>query len=84
MAAEQETKARRGGYYGESVDFGVLYRNQRGICGICRHPVPFETFAVDHVRPTSKGGKHFAWNLQIAHKACNSRKNNKLPSHLAP
>lgn len=78
MAAAQETAARRNGYFGESVDFGVLYQKQRGICGICRLPVSFETFAVDHVRPISKGGRHFAWNLQIAHKSCNSQKHAKL------
>ena len=56
------------------------------ICGICGQPVDFSfTFphplsaTVDHIIPVSKGGHPSALeNLQLAHRACNRQKSNKL------
>lgn len=38
---------------------------------------------LDHVIPTSKGGSHFATNLRLCCKRCNSFKNNLMPEQWA-
>jgi len=83
MAGVHERRALKAGVECERVDIGRLYHQRRGICEICRESVPFDKFTVDHIRPLSKGGAHAAWNIQIAHASCNTRKNAKLPPHLA-
>jgi len=67
-------RALKAGVDCEPVDIGRLYEDRRGICGICRMPVPKDVFTVDHIRPISRGGVHRAWNLQLAHQSCNTRK----------
>jgi 5-methylcytosine-specific restriction endonuclease McrA len=79
MAISHVTRAVRAGVAVDVVDVGRLYHDQRGVCGICRRPVGFSVFTVDHKRPLSKGGVHAAWNLQITHRACNSKKGAALP-----
>lgn len=78
MAGMHQRRAWRAGVPCEFIDIGKLYHEHRGICGICRLPVAFDVFAVDHIRPLSKGGPHAWWNVQIAHIACNSSKGNRL------
>jgi 5-methylcytosine-specific restriction endonuclease McrA len=76
MAIMHEGRARRAGLEWEMVDIGVLYHAKNGMCGICRAPVAFESFTVDHIMPLSKGGAHKADNLQLAHASCNASKGN--------
>lgn len=55
-------------------------------CGICGHPVdkkikPPDPLSpvIDHIVPISKGGHPSAIeNLQLAHRACNGQKSDKL------
>lgn len=66
----------------EDVTLAYLYERDRGRCGLCggkvslarRHPDPLSASA-DHVVPVSLGGSHTRANLQLAHLACNVRKN---------
>lgn len=59
---------------GERILREAVYDCSRGICGICREPVPFERFSIDHIVPLSRGGAHSMVNLQLAHLSCNARK----------
>lgn len=47
-------------------------------CAICTHPMKYEEASVDHVIPLSRGGSNRQDNLQLAHKSCNTEKDNKL------
>lgn len=46
-------------------------------CLRCNKQFPFEQLAVDHIKPVSKGGSSFIWNLQPLCNNCNKRKNNR-------
>jgi 5-methylcytosine-specific restriction endonuclease McrA len=61
----------------EMVDLRQVYQHAHGLCGICKQPVSLDTFTVDHIVPTSRGGGHVFGNLQPAHRVCNSRKGNR-------
>jgi hypothetical protein len=43
----------------------------------------FEDSTVDHITPYSKGGKTVPANAQLAHRACNARKNAQMPVPLS-
>lgn len=52
-----------------------LYDRDRGICGICREPVPFgQGMDIDHVVQLADGGSDAPSNLRITHAACNRRR----------
>lgn len=63
-----------------------IYATQT-ICGICGNPVDMSLKApdpmsktIDHIIPVSRGGHPSDIdNLQLAHRICNEKKNNKLP-----
>lgn len=64
----------------EVVDPAVVFRRDKGICGICRQPVATNSlWEVDHVRPLSKGGEHSYANVQLSHRRCNRVKRDKVP-----
>lgn len=46
-------------------------------CLSCHQEFPFDQLTVDHVKPVSRGGTSFIWNLQCLCKSCNSRKGAK-------
>lgn len=49
-------------------------------CAICGKKIrDFEDLTVDHIIPLAKGGKNTIENCQLAHKSCNSYKNDNLP-----
>jgi 5-methylcytosine-specific restriction endonuclease McrA len=51
------------------------------MCRLCQNEIhTFEDCTVDHITPYSKGGKTVSENAQLAHRACNARKNAQLPS----
>ncbi|MDD4019707.1 MAG: HNH endonuclease signature motif containing protein [Kiritimatiellae bacterium] len=77
---EQLTKA-----FVENVDYDKIYKQSGGVCEICGLPVIYDKLAdnnwsgtIDHIIPLSKGGKHALFNCQLAHRICNSLKNNSL------
>lgn len=51
--------------------FGVL------TCHLCERPIKFGQDSVDHKTPITRGGSNQLNNLDIAHRVCNSAKNNK-------
>ena len=48
-------------------------------CEYCQSPVEYatDTFAVDHIKPVSRGGANGLENLALACTGCNGRKYNK-------
>lgn len=46
-------------------------------CLSCRQRLPFKRLTVDHIKPVSKGGSSFIWNLQPLCETCNKSKGNK-------
>lgn len=59
--------------YIESTGEFVLY------CPICKRLLDVDTSTIDHIHPLSKGGNSFINNLQLAHAACNQRKDAVRP-----
>lgn len=65
-----------------AVSYESLYERDTGICRICGLPVHSEKGVddywdgtIDHIVPLSKGGEHSMSNCQLAHRVCNSLKN---------
>lgn len=70
---------------------GYLFTVQQGLCGICGlemmtgeedgycpdHPC---RATIDHVIPRSRGGAQWFGNIVAAHKWCNMKKDNRLPT----
>lgn len=54
-----------------------LFGMQEGVCNGCGRPYDFKIFAMDHVKPRSKGGDDDEENLQLLCAPCNSRKGAK-------
>lgn len=48
------------------------------VCGLCLEPVEADDIHIDHIRPRSLGGGDDLANLQVAHRACNLRKGNRV------
>lgn len=78
---------RRHGYKGEKISILYLYKRDGGICQLCGKKVPERLLGksqthpdsptIDHIIPTSLGGTHTKNNVQLAHRRCNSIKNNR-------
>jgi hypothetical protein len=50
------------------------------VCQICKNQIhSLDDSTVDHIMPWSKGGKTVQSNGQLAHRACNARKNASIP-----
>lgn len=69
----------------EKVSYNSIYKRDRGICQICGLPVVYDKHAdnnwsgtIDHIIPVSLNGEHSMKNCQLAHRLCNSLKNNNV------
>lgn len=63
-----------------SYDYRKMLYEQSNMCAICKNQIhSFEDCTVDHITPYSKGGKTIDKNGQLAHRACNARKNTQIP-----
>lgn len=54
-----------------------IYQEAGGICHICQLPVRREDASLDHLIPASQGGLSTRDNLALAHRACNSSRQDK-------
>ena len=62
-----------------SIKLQLLWKNGRR-CAICGRKIrSLDELTVDHIVPLSKGGKRVLKNCQLAHKTCNSCKNDTMP-----
>lgn len=60
-----------------------LLERQGGLCSICNQPLKLIEATVDHHVPKSKGGSRTDLsNLRAAHKDCNNKKADKIPSDI--
>lgn len=62
----------------ETVSYAAILARDGPVCGICGGAVDRADLSFDHIIPLSKRGPHVEWNIQVAHKVCNSRKGAKL------
>lgn len=64
----------------------MTWRERDGwVCQLCDLPVDPATptldplgATLDHIHPVSRGGPHVESNLQLAHRGCNSRKQDRI------
>jgi len=62
-----------------------VYERDGWICGLCSEPVDRElgypdplSKSLDHIIPLSRGGHHVWDNVQLAHLACNNKKQARI------
>jgi len=71
---------------GDKAAIKAIYRqareNKKVRCYLCCGLIPLGERHVDHIVPLSKGGKHKASNLGIAHSSCNLSKGAKMPQEV--
>jgi len=71
-------QARLLGQFVERVYRSVVFKRDKGICGICHEKVDPDNWHLDHIVPVSRGGEHSYANVQVAHPFCNVSKGAKL------
>lgn len=89
---ERYTKARINGKYDWSITLDKLIKRDKYTCKICGKPINMNDYtinnngvfiagnnypSIDHIKPLSKGGTHTWDNVQLAHRRCNSIKQDK-------
>lgn len=72
----------------EPVTFDAVYYRSNGVCGICGLPVSYDkspsdiwAATIDHIVPLPRGGKHELSNCQLAHRLCNSTKQDDIEDY---
>jgi 5-methylcytosine-specific restriction endonuclease McrA len=79
LAASRLRKARqRAAPFVEYAELDVIFLRDRGICSLCHQTVTRADASRDHIIPVTKGGEESYRNVVLAHKACNSRKGNRV------
>lgn len=68
----------------EKVSYRRVLERDGMHCYLCGGDVTKETLSFDHVIPLSKRGEHSEMNLKVAHRRCNSRKNDTQLWELGP
>ncbi len=63
---------------GEHFTREEIYARDGGVCHLCLEPATRDEYAIDHVIPLARGGKHARGNVAVAHPECNARKGAKL------
>lgn len=83
---KQKRRKEMSAAFREPVRIQSVYNRAHGICEICGLPVPLTVepsnqwaATRDHKVPLSKGGLHRKDNVQLAHRICNSLKNDSFP-----
>lgn len=76
---EMRRNARKRATTTEPVDYDRIWRESRGVCGICKHDILiYDQIHFDHIVPLARGGTHTRDNIQVAHAVCNLKKQDKL------
>lgn len=83
FANGQNRRARQRDAFVERIERRVVFERDRGMCGLCPHPVAWADASVDHILPLARGGLHSYANVQLAHRLCNARKGAQLIGGLA-
>lgn len=69
------------GQFVERVYRSVLFRRDKGLCGLCGKKVDPANWHMDHIVPLSRGGEHSYANTQVSHPFCNVSKGARLIEH---
>lgn len=83
-------RIQRNGEIHNDITLKKLYKKHNGLCSICGEKCDYEDYSIskegyfiansnypsiDHIIPIAKGGTHTWNNVQLAHRICNSIKN---------
>jgi 5-methylcytosine-specific restriction endonuclease McrA len=72
--SEAKRRARKLALPYEDVDPRVVFKRDKGVCGICGELVDPSDWHLDHVIPLVQGGPHTYANVQTTHPFCNLSK----------
>jgi 5-methylcytosine-specific restriction endonuclease McrA len=64
---------------GDSVSTRTIYNIYKGVCQYCHEHIPLKDATKDHVYPKHLGGSNHDFNLVLACRACNNKKDNIYP-----
>ena len=64
---------------GQSVSLKSVYRIYRGTCQYCLCKISVSEATKDHVFPKSLGGPNDSFNIVLACRSCNAKKDNQFP-----
>ena len=96
-ALSKNERLRQNGKADYSITLDKLVKRDMGACQLCGKPVDTEDYqqdadgnfiagnkypSIDHIIPVSKGGTHTWGNVQLAHRYCNSLKQDQMLSLL--
>lgn len=56
----------------------AIFDRDLGQCYLCKQPVSFQNFELDHLVPTSRSGDSSPENLAVSCRRCNRRRGTKL------
>lgn len=68
---------------GQSVSLKTIYKIYKGICQYCLEKISYSDATKDHVYPKSLGGTNDDFNLVLACRSCNAKKDNSYPYYNA-
>lgn len=52
----------------------AVYNRDGGVCQLCFQPVPWFSFACDHIKPVAHGGSTILSNLRLSCAHCNQKR----------
>lgn len=81
---ERDKRIRENGPIDHDISIERLMIRDKGICYLCQERVDIDSHhnnnyypSIDHVIPIIRGGTHTWENVRLAHRVCNSIKNNR-------
>ncbi len=76
---DKRRAAERSAEYDKTVYLEAVAERDNDICQICGQTCSVEDRSIDHKIPLTRGGNHTWENVQLAHRRCNARKNDRTP-----